>query len=153
MLLQAQAPGFRERNYEQTQFDSDSCCWRKLSQAKRYHEAALLIIDYIDHSPIIANKQSLNWHAGQMFAMANETKPATHYFKKTYTIFYKWFGGEDGRAWYYYARGNVAFVNRDKAALQKIINRWNKTLPPDLNFKMLNQMLNNWDKSYQEATM
>jgi len=153
MLSRAQANHFTERNYEQAQFDSDTtCCWRKLSHAKRYHEAAVLITDYIDNSPNVDNKHALNWHAGQMFALANEAKPAIKYFKKTYTIFYKWFGGEDGRAWYYYAKGTVAFVKRDKPALQKIINRWSKTLPPDLNSKMLNQMFDNWDKSYEEVT-
>ena len=88
MLSRAQANHFPERNYEQAQFDSDTtCCWRKLSYAKRHHEAALLIIDYINNSPNVANRQSLNWHAGQMFALANEVKPAINTLKKPIPFF------------------------------------------------------------------
>jgi hypothetical protein len=33
--------------YHQTDFDSDSCCWRKLAKEKKYLDAAQLIVTYL----------------------------------------------------------------------------------------------------------
>lgn len=151
LLLTTHAFSQRERNYPQTAFDSDTCCWRKLSKAGQHHEAAQLIADYIDNSPNAVNKHSLNWHAGQAYAMAGDTKLAVAHFKKTYNLFYRWFGDEDGRAWYYFAKGNISFVERDKAKLERIIARWEKQLPLDNNYNELALLLMNWEMDYKEA--
>jgi tetratricopeptide (TPR) repeat protein len=141
-----------EFNYDQGTFDSTACCWRKLSAEGKHHEAAELIVNYIEHSPNVENKHSLNWHAGQAFAMAGDNKQAVKYFKKTYSLFYKWLGGEDGKAWYYFAKGTTAFIKRDKPKLESIIAHWKKKLPLDNNYKELTRLLENWEKGYEEAT-
>lgn len=144
MLLSAQT---KELAYEQRIFDSDTCCWRKLSTEGRHNEATILIVDYIKNSPNAVNKHSLNWHAGQLFAAAGNTKQAIKYYKKTYNLFYKWFGDDDARAWYYYAKGNVAYVKKDKKSLGRIIAKWDKKkLEKDINYKALVEMLENWHK-------
>ena len=133
--INAQAP---ELAYSQEIFDSSTCCWRKLSAEDKHTEAAKLIVEYIN-SPNAANKHSLKWHAGQMYAAAGNNKNAITYYKKTYNIFYKWFGDA---GWYYYAKGNVAYLKKDKAKLKKIISKWEKKkLERDINYKALVEML------------
>lgn len=137
-------------NYSQTIFDSDTCCWRKLAKLGEYQHAGELLGFYLNNGKV-ENSHSLNWHAGQVFAMGGNNRLALKYFKKTYNIFYLWFGGEDGKAWYYYAKGTVAFIKKDKSTLEKVINKWNFSLPKDLNYKVLELLYQNWDKTYLAA--
>lgn len=139
-----------ELHYSQIQFDSPDCCWRKLTKAGKNAEAADLIVAYLQNGKP-ENKHSLHWHAGQLFADAGNNKMAIRYFQKTRNIFYRWFGGEEGRAWYFYANGEIAFLKRDQKKLQKIISIWNKKLPKDLNYRQLILLSENWDKTYTEA--
>lgn len=137
--------------YSQISFDSDTCCWRKLCADKKYTEAANLITSYLDNNNNIKSHQSLNWHAGQMFALAGNYSSAKKYFRKTYSEFYKWFGGTDGKTWYYYAKGTIAFIDSDKKTLETIINRWKIKYPLDNNYKVLLKLNDNWGKSYEFA--
>lgn len=137
--------------YEQTAFDSDTCCWRKLSREKAYKQAAALAENYLQHSKNITNKHALTWHTGQLFAMSGDSTKAIRYFKRTYSIFYKWFGGEDGKSWYYYAKGTVAFIQKDFTKLDDIIQQWKRKLPPDKNLQALIKLSANRDKSYHNA--
>ena len=145
------AQNARQIKYNQTQFDSDSCCWRKLSREREFDKSANLIVDFIKNGDV-ENKQSLNWHAGQMFAFAGNDKLALKYFGKTYTAFHKWFGGEDGKAWFFFAKGTSAFIKRDKITLEKIISRWERKIPVDKNLRELKKLLANWDLDYENAT-
>lgn len=140
-----------ELSFPQQVFDSDTCCWRLLSRERRYNDAALLIVQYLEQNRSIRSKHALHWHAGQMFAMAGDAARAKKYFRKTYSVWYKWLGGEEGRAWYYYARGNVAFVSRHKRTLARMLHRWQKKAPPDKNYRKLQVMLERWDLSYERA--
>lgn len=152
LLLGLQLKGQNALSYPQSIFDADTCCWRALSKAHQYEEAARLILAYLDHNRKPANQQSLYWHAGQLFASAGNTKWAIKYFKKTYSIFYLWFGGEDGKTWYYYARGTIAFLEKDKKTLEAMIHTWEAAhYAQDKNYKTLIHLYNNWDKDYVEA--
>lgn len=145
----SQAP---ELTYSQSDFDSYDCCWRKLSSENKNAESAALLENYINNSSNAINKHSLNWHAGQMFAMAGNKPKAIKYMKKTYSVFYRWFGGQEGKEWYYYAKGTVSFIRRDKEKLQRMITLWHKNkLSQNGNLKELEKLLDNWDKTYNEA--
>ena len=137
--------------YDQSSFDADTCCWRKLSEEKKYLDAANLIIDYL-HSNPHTNTHSLNWHAGQMLAMAGSNSMAKKYFRKTYSVFYVWFGDVVAKSWYYYAKGTIAFIDQDKRSMEKIITKWHRKFPPDINLKALETLNNHWDKDYAEAS-
>ena len=137
--------------YNRTAFDADTCCWRKLCADKKYLDAGNLIVSYLNNSKP-TNKHSLNWHAGQMFAMAHSDKLAKKYFKRTYSIFYKWFGDTDAKTWYYYAKGTIAFIDSDKKSLEKIIKTWSNKFPTDNNYKALVRLNENWGKSYDVAS-
>ena len=86
-----------------------------------------------------------------MFALADNYSSAKKYFRKTYNVFYKLFGGADGKTWYYYAKGTIAFINNDKRTLDAIINRWKNKYPIDNNYKALLKLNDNWGKSYVSA--
>jgi tetratricopeptide (TPR) repeat protein len=134
----------KELAYRQVVFDSDTCCWRKLSAEGKPNEAAMLIVNYIKKSPNAVNKHSLKWHAGQMYAAAGNNKKAIVYYKKTYNIFYKWFGDH---AWYYYAKGNVAYLEKDRKKLRRIITLWDrKKLEKEKNYRSLEEKLSNLPK-------
>ena len=137
-------------NYDQNSFDSDTCCWRMLSRQGRFEESAKLIVDFL-HNGKVVNTQSLNWHAGQMFAFAGKNTQALRYFNKTYNVFQKWFGGEDGKAWFYFAKGSSAFIKRNKLGLEKIIRYWKAKLPMDNNYRELVRLLENWSLPYEKA--
>ncbi len=47
--------------FSQSQFDSDTCCWRVLSKTKKYKEAAELIVSYLHQSINVKNAHSLYW--------------------------------------------------------------------------------------------
>lgn len=138
--------------YPQSVFDSDTCCWRTLASHGSYQEAATLIKMFLHENHDIPNKHSLHWHLGQMLAKAGETKEAIRYFKKTYNGFYSMLGGRDGKTWYCYAKGTVAFLERDKNELLRMIDKWPNENFQDLNYNMLQTLLNNWNLSYEDAT-
>lgn len=137
-----------ELAYTQEEFDGFDCCWRKLNAEKQYAEAAALLQDYVLNSPNAVRKNPLYWHTGQMYAAAGDADRAVRYMKKTYNVFYKWFGDAQ---WYYFAKANVAFVQRDKKKLERIISKWENCLPQDGNYNDLLKLLKNWDKPYIEA--
>ena len=138
--------------YPQNIFDSDTCCWRKLSKERQFESSAQLLVAYLENGKA-ENKMSLNWHAGQLYAFAGENKQALYYLGKTYSVLGKWFGGEDGKAWYFFAKGTSAFLKRDKPTLEKIIAHWKVKLPLDKNYKELTRLLENWDMDYENATV
>ena len=142
-------------DYPQNAFDSDTCCWRTLYKAKKFNESANLIVYYLTQSKNVKNKHSLNWHAGQLFATGGDYKLAKQYFNKTYSIFTKLFGGEDGKLWYYFAKANIAFLERDLKEFERITELWKLRYPvgtdlywKDKNYQALMDLYNFWDFPY-----
>lgn len=134
-------------NFNLSTFNSDTCCWRKLSHENHYLQAGDLIVRYIKENPR-ENNHALQWHAGQMYACANQKELAKKYFKKTYSPLYIIFGGIDAKTWYYYAKGTVAFIDNQPQKLQKILTHWETHFEKNPNYQMLVRMNQNWDKDY-----
>ncbi|UMY65775.1 MULTISPECIES: hypothetical protein [unclassified Flavobacterium] len=142
---------YAQVTYPQRAFDSDTCCWRVLATKGHYVEAAQRIEDFLaDGHP--DNRQSLRWHAGQLYAFAGENKKALRYLRSTYSVFQKWFGDADGAAWYRFAKGTCAFLRRDRTTLDRQITRWKKNLPSDANLRELERLQARWDQPYRLAT-
>ena len=137
--------------YSESAFNSDTCCWRKLSSEGDYIAGAKLLEDYLETHDKNVNQQALHWHAGQLYAMAGANMEACSHFHKTYNVLYKWFGGADGRTWYYYAKGTVAFLHRNRPRLERYLRKWQQHYPEDVNYRALMRLLQNWDKPYREA--
>ena len=139
-------------NLTQKEFDSFDCCWRKLSDEKHYAEAAELMAYYIKNSPNAQRKHPLNWHAAQLYASAGNNREATRYIKKTYNLLYRWFGGEDGRQWYYYAKGTTAFLKGNKRQLERMIRLWDKHgYEQEDNYRILTKLLAGWGQTYEQV--
>lgn len=137
-------------SYPLSAFNADTCCWRKLSQEDHNEEAAQLILSYYKQNKQSVNRQPLYWHAGQCFALTGQNEMAIRYMKRTYSSFLHRFGGEDGMKWYYYARGTVAFLERDKKKLSSIIEKWKLRYPDELNYNALVEMYEKWALPYKE---
>lgn len=152
LLLSCFSIHSQETDYPQVVFDSDSCCWRKLARSGYYEKAADLVVDYLAHGKP-QNRQSLKWHAGQLYAQAGNRAKALRYFRKSSTLFDAWLGGEEGKTWRLYVNGVKAFLNRDRAKLQRSIAIWERKFPKDRNYHQLLLLDKNWDKSYLEATL
>ena len=144
-------PGLVYHSYSQQEFDSDSCCWRKLNAEKKYVEAGLQIEDFIRHGNP-SNKHSLHWHAGQMYAKAELNDKAKRYFRKTRSVFYKWFGDMDAKAWYYYVKGCISFLDQDQHSMDRTLSKFEHKFPLHTNYKALLQLKANWHDSYAKAT-
>ncbi len=136
--------------YDLPAFNSDTCCWRKLSQEQHYREAGDLILRYIRENPR-ENHQALHWHAGQMYACAEANALAKKHFKKTYSPLYRFFGGTDAKTWYYYAKGTVAFIDNEPQKLQRILEHWETHFEKNLNHRMLVRLNQQWDKKYWDT--
>lgn len=140
--------------YTQKEFDADTCCWRKLANEQQYQQAAAAITLYLfSHKRKEVNWHSLNWHAGQMYAKAGLNKLAKIHFQNTYSVFYKLFGNEDAKTWYYYAKGTEAFLDGEKNKLEHILHKWEKCYPLDKNYHALQKLLDNWGEDYVTATL
>lgn len=127
--------------------------WRQLSDEGDYEHAAMIL----QYRAIKEGRKSRtwhadNWHAGQMLAMAGKYEDAKASMKYTYNVFYKLFGGEDAKTWYYYAKGTIAFLDDDKQGLERIIDKWEVKYPKDNNYKNLQRLLDNWGETYLVAT-
>lgn len=139
------------------QFDqSHGGGWRLYAETGRcYREAADLIIDYILHSrvPLTAdNLRILRWHAGQLLGMAGEEEEALDFFRASY---------EPPDAprrqidWNSYVDATVAFITKDRAALEAARARLARQVPfengyyPNLN--VVDGFLRCFDRPYAEA--
>ena len=150
-LLAQSKSSLRYLDYPQSIFDMDTCCWRVLTANEAYAEAAKMIEGYLlQHQPI-ENPLSLHWHLGQMLAMADQYKEAKVHFKKTYNVLYSWFGGSDGKAWYYYAKGTVAFLDRDKEKFIRLLAKWPSDSLHEKNYNRMQELLFYWELTYREA--
>lgn len=127
--------------------------WRGLMAEGEYEKAAMnLEYAALSKNIQVSNKQALWWHAGQMWAMMGEYNHAKMDIKYTYNVFYKLFGSEDAKTWYYYAKGTIAFLDGDKAQLEKIMNKWERKYDKDKNYVCLQQLMDNWGQDYALAT-
>ena len=92
--------------------------WRAVINDKKCDErtTAELIVLYILHSrptPLSRhNLRILRWHAGQLFADANDYDSAIRFMQGSYRE-----GPESSLDWDLYVRGTIAFLQRDRDAL------------------------------------
>jgi hypothetical protein len=87
--------------------------WRKIAGNGCEKDAADLIRDWrVVHK---SESKTLYWHEGQLRAGIGESATAVELFKKAI----KTPEEEAGFGWNLYVEGSIAFLNRDKLALQK----------------------------------
>jgi hypothetical protein len=78
--------------------------------------------------------------------MAGDNTKALRRFHKAYRSVNKWFGGEDGRTWYYYASDTVAFLQHNKRRMSRYLRQREKRYgTKDINYKALLRLYEHWD--------
>jgi len=105
-----------------------------------------LIQDYIKLNH--AEEQSLRWHLGQLYGMNNNYDKAIEYFEQ---CIYTEPGDNVYRvAWNYYVNGTIAFMKRDKDALNLYADSL-RNHDENMNIEVLERLQKNFDKTYKEA--
>jgi hypothetical protein len=92
--------------------------WRKLASDKRYVDAAHLLERYAKkHKGLTSNQQAiLNFHAGQVYAFADNYPAALRHFRHSYGP--KRPPNSPVR-WYPYVRATIAFLRHDRRTLMQ----------------------------------
>ena len=106
----------RQMVLSQEAFDQDlEGGWREIAKQDGCREAASLLLQaYLRYSVYPVEDQSmLRWHAGQLEAMAGDTLEAIALIRGTYDDSPE----PDAVAWRLYARGTIAFLQRDRIVL------------------------------------
>ncbi len=135
--------------------------WRALYERGCYAEAAELIREWRhekrDHASILYT------HEGQMRAYAGQTEEAIALLKLSYKS-----ADSDVAGWNHYIDGTIAFLNRDREALRKAIDRLKAIPAPSslravredgsavkikwpLNLDILEAFERCWERTYLEA--
>jgi tetratricopeptide (TPR) repeat protein len=135
--------------------------WRSIGEEMGcYQEAAELIVSYlnVNATKLQGNQDTiLHFHAGQMYAFAGDYKAAIPWFKRS-------FDQPDNlppeaqpyiAAWNAYVNATIAFLNQDRAALERYRAEVAKgPNGPDgkvMNLHVVERLINNVDKSYRDA--
>jgi hypothetical protein len=128
------------QSFDQTMDDG----WRQ------YHDdpelQIQLILDYIEQNE--ATEQSLKWHLGQLYGVIDRPDDAVDYFRQCiYThsdlsVYQK--------AWNYYVKGSIAFMEKDKEGLNLYTDSL-RNHDETMNIEVLERLQANFDKPYKEA--
>lgn len=141
--------------YAQSSSEKYSCknekpeLWRVLSDKEKYKEAIKVIFDSLQANKK-RNKSADYWHIGKLYAFDNDYKTAIVYIKKSSGFLIRLFD----REWRLYYKGTIAFLERDKKRLKTYNTKlWEKH--SEYYYKnacTLNNLYQNFDKSYKEAS-
>jgi hypothetical protein len=135
--------------------------WRLLGEEMEcYQEAAELIVSYlnVNSTKFQGNQDTiLQFHAGQMYAFADDYEAAMPWFKRS-------FDQPDNlppefqpyiTAWNAYVNATIAFLNKDKVALESYRAEVAKgPNGPDgkvMNLDIVDRLIDNFDKPYRNA--
>lgn len=116
--------------------------WRKEAHAGNYAKAAQMIEGWLKDNSNSLDRYQLSvliWHAGQMWAFANDYKRAKAAMVKSHT------GEKD---WDSYVDGTIAFMENDKDRLAKIID---SNVVDEPNQGILRGLLEKIGQSYSKA--
>lgn len=146
-------------------FDQGEKGWRSLAQPSCFHDAAELIAAYRAAHP--DHGMMLFFHEAQMRAAAGDYQAAATLFEASRTGANEW---NIDTGWNDYVGASVAFVRRDKSALQANRDRLAALPPPPLqpqvaeearreplpanwppNLDVIDALLRCFDKPYAEA--
>ena len=97
--------------------------WRRVMNEGCYETAASLILEYIDHNRTRLSEEelrTLEFHAGQVFALAGDDARAAPHFEKS-------LGGS--REWRAYVEATLAFVRHDHAAFDEARRTYDRVAP------------------------
>jgi len=145
---------FLNQDYRSFNKDPNSG-WRKVAQEEGFAEAGDLIDRYLKKHKDLGSSQTvnLNFHAGQMFAFANNYETALERFKNA-----KYDPEPEGIPirWNAYVDSTIAFLKKDKIKLLECRNQianGPKISGKIPNLDVVDSLIKNFDKPYFEAYM
>jgi hypothetical protein len=148
-------------NLDYQSFDqSPNAGWRRLAQEGRFAESANLIDRYLKKHKDLDPSETVNlhFHAGQMYAFADDYEAALEHLKKA--RYAQEFEGipEDVKAfldaWNSYVEATIAFLQRDKMKIlrcrERIANgpKIDGKIP---NLDIIDSLINHFDLPYSKA--
>jgi len=108
-----------------------------------YELVSMLIPEYISENRLTAiQSRNLHWHLGQIHAFNQNYQDAVREMKQSYE------GGST--TWRCYVDGSIAFLERDRVALQRALNTLSEQ-ENQMNLEVLEKLLKYFDRSYLEA--
>jgi len=92
--------------------------WRQVAEKGNFLDAAMLIDEYVEKYKDLGESQrvNLNFHAGQMYAFADDYQKAIDRFKRST---YAEEPPDLPLRWNAYVQATIAFLNRDMARLKE----------------------------------
>lgn len=129
--------------------------WRALAEDGKHSEAAKLIDRYINENSEAPQKSDvLHFHAGQMYAFANEYGMAVKRLNNSFKTVYPEIYDPYGKQWNSYVHATISFLKNDIVALRKYRNE--VANGPDgimkkSNGRVIDRLILNIGKSYSEA--
>ena len=124
-----------------------------MAEKGRFLDAGILIDAYIKKHEDLDESQrvNLNFHAGQMYAFANDTETAIERFDKST---YAEEPPDLPLRWNAYVRATIAFLNKDTKRLKEC--REEIAAGPTFqgekaNLDVVDRLIDNFDKPYSEA--
>lgn len=124
------------------QFDQTEAGWRKY--AEFYPEVVGLMSQYLSINNVSYSKAAnIRWHIGQIHAGNDEYQNAIESMKLSYVK-------EAPPWWNLYVQGTIAFLEKDKKALEQAIDLLKKE-NNQTNLDVLLKLFAGFDKTYKEA--
>lgn len=124
--------------------------WRLLAKHACFIESAKLIENYLAMNSTLEvwQKANLYFHAGQMYAVADEYELAIVKFNNAFWNYPK----QSPVHWNEYVLATIAFLQKDKVTLiryRKIMAQTVGTNQPDPNLPVVDNMIKHFDKPYK----
>lgn len=122
--------------------------WRTVAAEGRFEDAARLIDAYLDrHSAGLTAHQRvvLNFHAGQMYAMADDRERAVERFEASIDP------DAAMRSWNPYVEATIAFLERDREALLAARAAMAATPDGSMNMPVVDRLIEHFGMSYLDA--
>lgn len=126
---------------------------------QQFVDIARVIERYIEYHKATLSRyelQILHFHAGQLYAFAEENDVAIFHFKKSYDYsldMHKVFPHEQSYAWLLYVGAKIAFLEHDINALQACAQELQNKYPNTLggNTEIVLKLLKYHDKPYRQV--
>jgi hypothetical protein len=121
--------------------------WRSVMNDGCYETAASLILGYVDRNRARLSAEelrTLEFHAGQVFALAGDDAKAAPHFEKS-------LGGS--REWRAYVEATLAFVRHDRAAFDQARRTYDRVVPKSPRRRVLAGLASCFGEPYFRAMM
>lgn len=133
----------------QETIQSNEPLWWKMERENHFLEAASYLLHKVQ-SDSTRNSHADYWHIGRLYGYLNDYEKAIFYMTKST----EGINLAEDEQWWWYFKGTIAFLNRDKKELFQYMNKLqsNHTKYHESNSNTHNSLYKQFDKGYLEAS-